>query len=1063
MKFTSKILSLVAVAGLMVFSSCKKEIAPANPYFTIEGDKTSISVDCLGASAGSPIPVTIRSNQQWKFIPMEDYDWVKVFPEDGGKGDGIIRFVVNTYTGMVDRSALFTILVDGKEYQSVFTVTQEKDSPRVRFSESTKTINKTAASYTVDVLSNTEWTVSCSETWISGVEKKDDKVSFSVEENATYNTRDGKITVTATQYPEVVAVLTVKQEGIGAELEGLKVEWLFNATEMAKYQTPFLEENALPANVQGVGFIGYVRGEKGIKADVNNKFAKTVGSTGHPYITGAWPDDYFLFSVPTVNIPAGTIISISYITRVSATGHKYWNVEVFDGDDWCDMWEGETIEEKISGRDTTFKANITMFPDGSTNVAVNAKYTYKKNTNVGKIMIRQRCAFNTQASGTGPLSAPNSGTVRIAGAEGTSPVIACLYVGDGTGGDVPETKFEIEGIEDNTILFPAEPSVADTVAFKLKVSRDWTLTTADNWIKFSPENGVKDEVSEIKVIVDTNATAELRKGAITIVGGPFEKRIVVVQAPPSQQLEPLISVIGGNTIDIDGTEFEFPVSVQANVPVEVEIADSWITEVPTLVKAASVEVISKNFKATMNDSGAERRGTIRFYNTEENIESVLTVVQPSFAFPSNIVYYETAGVVSATTTLDNMTANKVWKTLGSGAATVTYSGGSKVDVRATCNQGSTTSSGTYTTYDVAYIPGYTNSNLGNIYFGNDTAEGLPNSFFYVNDITIASGIEALQLGLGLYGDIVNCNDNHLEVAYKFDNETDWTSLDDLVASKNWKWTETEVFAVPSGATKVTLRFHSTIKQIFRIDDLTLIERSASEVIDPYYAEWLFTADTYKAGTHGATWDLGNSEEAKTAGTHGKYASANIKGNGKIEYYSIDKTALDTEGKFTMVVGSTGHPYVTGVQVGDYFQFTVTPTKTVKAGTKINVDYISRISATGMRYWVVEWYDGDTWVPAFPLQTVTVSGKDSPTGQAATVEGETKTVDVTYNVELTTATSNTHVNFDAVYTKEAQEVVVRMRCVSNYTGTANVFASKPTGGTCRIAGAAGTSPVIKTVK
>ena len=114
------------------------------------------------------------------------------------------------------------------------------------------------------------------------------------------------------------------------------------------------------------------------------------------------------------------------------------------------------------------------------------------------------------------------------------------------------------------------------------------------------------------------------------------KNIHVVQSAAGGELDPLISISTGNTVEVLGQGAEFTAKIQSNVEFETEINGSWITEVSTPATKAVVETVSKTFKAEPNLTGTDRTGTIRFF--KDNIESVLTVKQAKFE-PSITVTY----------------------------------------------------------------------------------------------------------------------------------------------------------------------------------------------------------------------------------------------------------------------------------------------------------------------------------------------------------------------------------------------------------------------------------------
>ena len=186
---------------------------------------------------------------------------------------------------------------------------------------------------------------------------------------------------------------------------------------------------------------------------------------------------------------------------------------------------------------------------------------------------------------------------------------------------------------------------------------------------------------------------------------------------------------------------------------------------------------------------------------------------------------------------------------------------------------------------------------------------------------------------------------------------------------------------------------------------------------------------------------------KTPGDNGLYINANVKGKGKITYVQVDKTVIDTGNKVKQHCGDTGHPTATGAWPGDYWLFEAYDGQTYPAGTKVNIDYITRTSATGMKWWRVEYYDGGEWKPAF-----------------ATQEGTTKAGDkVQYNVMMNAdGKTNVHVDCTVTYSAPVSNIQFRMLCLADDQAQGNGALGKPNGGTCRLAGAAGTSPVIKVV-
>ncbi|MCR5326998.1 MAG: BACON domain-containing protein [Bacteroidales bacterium] len=235
----------------------------------------------------------------------------------------------------------------------------------------------------------------------------------------------------------------------------LYAKWRFTATTMTAYQDFFGGTGGkldtapgngglyVPSNVEGNGKIEYYQVDKS-EIDINNKASRIIGSTGHPYVTGAWPGDYWLFSATdNYEYPAGTNLHIKFMTRVSATGQRYWMLEYFDGNDWQPAEEYPVSTETESGTNARYN-----FQEPTSNIVVEC--AWKLAAPCREPMFRMRCVANAQANDKGPLANPNGGTCRISdnGDEGedAGPVFEVTDApaggGGGGGGTAGVTVFE---------------------------------------------------------------------------------------------------------------------------------------------------------------------------------------------------------------------------------------------------------------------------------------------------------------------------------------------------------------------------------------------------------------------------------------------------------------------------------------------------------------------------------------------------------------------------------------------------------------------------------------------
>ena len=191
-------------------------------------------------------------------------------------------------------------------------------------------------------------------------------------------------------------------------------------------------------------------------------------------------------------------------------------------------------------------------------------------------------------------------------------------------------------VSDDVITFEGTPDKP----YELKIESDnpWTLTKGSDadWLSLDVIEGPAGEETTVKITCEPSTSSKLRHAVITLASADTRKNIHVVQSAAGGELDPLISISTGNTVEVLGQGAEFTAKIQSNVEFETEINGSWITEVSTPATKADVETVSKTFKAEPNLTGTDRTGTIRFF--KGNIESVLTVKQAKFE-PSITVTY----------------------------------------------------------------------------------------------------------------------------------------------------------------------------------------------------------------------------------------------------------------------------------------------------------------------------------------------------------------------------------------------------------------------------------------
>ena len=590
---------------------------------------------------------------------------------------------------------------------------------------------------------------------------------------------------------------------------------------------------------------------------------------------------------------------------------------------------------------------------------------------------------------------------------------------------------------EGTPLAPAE--------LKINSDYDWTLTKGfdTDWFSIDVLEGLAGEETTVKVTCQPSTLNTLRKGTITLASADTRKTIHVVQSAAGGELEPLISIIGGNSGNTGFDAGSFKLAVQSNVAYEVEADASWVTaakvETKAIVETSEVVV---NYEANAVDQ--PRTARIRVFNADLNIESVYTLTQA--AYETGIYFFEDFSWVAPWADAYG-SGDSVGDDNPSGKAPNVYTQAShkEYDGVGYANGGAGVEG--YPSFLAAYAEkGYedVNPSVTSFYtqkyylkFGatsKHTGIKLPAmelegaeatdvvlSFDWSAHMTGSGNIDKVQIVVELDGEGV-CADSQTKISLPVSPDQENGDL---------KWQNVKfLLKGVNNATRITIRptvldnSDGVDQKRWYIDNIKVAKPKIEAA-----ALWHFSAETMSAyadtfGTTAGTAD-------KTAGDGGMFVNANLAGSGKLTYVQIDKTELDVNGKATRITGGTGHPYVTGGWPGDYWLFEAQSENTYPAGTIANISYLTRASGTGMKYWRMEYLDGETWKPV-----------------VATKVEEILDQTVDYNIVM--PTSNIEVNYTVVLSAPTNGIKFRMVVAANAQANDKGALEAPNGGTHRIA-------------
>lgn len=207
---TCKNLWIVLFSSFLLLVACQKA-----PELTITSSSNiEFSAD------GRIESIAFNANRDWSIIPSDS--WVSVSPSSGKASNGLITVTIhcNANTTYEDRSATVTIRME--ELSQSVTI-QQLANKGVVLPKQVYDLQSDAKTIDVEVQANVQYTVSTSVNWIKQIGTKgltSKPLTFSVEENKTYDPREGKITIKPQEGNIQEQVVSIKQ----AQKDALIVE-----------------------------------------------------------------------------------------------------------------------------------------------------------------------------------------------------------------------------------------------------------------------------------------------------------------------------------------------------------------------------------------------------------------------------------------------------------------------------------------------------------------------------------------------------------------------------------------------------------------------------------------------------------------------------------------------------------------------------------------------------------------------------------------------------------------------------------------------------------------------
>lgn len=458
--------ALLYISAILLLASCSESEyngarTPSLNRRYLHVPTTSLSFDAQPSSKN----VKIESDQtEWNItIPV---DWVSVNPKSGNTSSTVDFTTQLNNSADESRVCVATVASNVNDWSRSFpiTITQGKNSPYIKVSESSIICSAMKQTKAITVSTNTEYTIdNTGSAWLHVESTTPDEIKFSIDENNTGEERNAVVTLNAKSYKGVSSVLNIRQKiaNISSTKETL------NYGHSASSQTIEIESEA----------------------------SWTASST-------SW-----LSVSPTSGNAGKTEVTISVPNNASVNsrnGSVYFNIAGNNNIEVPVMQEGVTLN--VSPSNVTF----TSFR-GSQSLTIASNDTWT-------VTAKPEWVSIDKTSGEGNATIKVSTTENNTTSEKNGDII--ISTDDGVISKTINVKQEAKTVDygDATLDFNYNAS-SQSISFT--TDGNWSLTKDAEWFSVDKTSGSGS--ATLNITVEENNTTAKRDGVISlqIAGKPF--------------------------------------------------------------------------------------------------------------------------------------------------------------------------------------------------------------------------------------------------------------------------------------------------------------------------------------------------------------------------------------------------------------------------------------------------------------------------------------------------------------------------------------------------------------
>lgn len=670
-------------ANIVIFNNdynVVKEIKVSQLPFTATLDVSDSEISVT--EAGIIKNITITSNVSWTAVC--NADWVTLSSVEGISGSSRIKITVDENTGTEARST--KIVVSSTKYgiSKEIILNQLPLEPSIEISETEISTTEDGCSKGITITSNVAWEAKCQADWVtlSNVNGKDgvSTLNVTVKKNGTLLSRSAKITVSNGEYG-IVKEITVKQLSFVTSLVVSDTE--ISTTEEGVSKNITITSNISWTAVCDAGWVtlSSVNGSKGTST-VNVTVSENPNTEARSTRIIVSNSEYGISKEIAVNQSALDPKLTVSDTEISATESGISkDITVASNVSWTAVCDAEWVNlSPVNGTKGTSTVKITVNENTSvearsTKVVVSSgKYgivreiTITQSPLVPKLEVSET-AISTALSG-GSRNIRISSNIpwiascaaewielsEISGGSGESTIIVSVSQNATTSSrnaviNIRNSDYDIQkSINVTQVAFVPELIVSNsTVSAKadgeiknvtVTSNVEWEAVCDEDWVSLSPVNSSAG-TQTLSINVDQNRSTSVRTAVVTVRNHEYSlvKEIAVAQAA----FVPELTLINGNTLNVDYASGSRFIGVRANVEYQVSTTSDWI-EVDKVTDG--VNLIYEMNDGTSSSRTAEIVFTCADYS---DLQTVLTVTQSGFSADNIIRFTSSDGLMFPTT------------------------------------------------------------------------------------------------------------------------------------------------------------------------------------------------------------------------------------------------------------------------------------------------------------------------------------------------------------------------------------------------------------------------------